>query len=44
MDRALAPVTHADDETLELLTHSASARTAVEHYRKVQRLTGSVRP
>ena len=44
MDTALAPVTRADDETLELLTHSASARTAVEHYRKVQRLTASARP
>jgi len=40
-DKALTPVTESDDETHELLTHSASARAAVEHYRYVQRLTGS---
>jgi radical SAM superfamily enzyme YgiQ (UPF0313 family) len=43
MDRALTPVTAEDDATLELLTHSASARAAVEHHRKVQRLTASAR-
>ena len=40
-DKALMPVTDSDDETHELLTHSATARAAVEHYRYVQRLTGS---
>jgi len=43
MDKALTPVTDNDDEIFELLTHSASARAAVEHHRKVQRLTASAR-
>ncbi|MGP0084064.1 MAG: hypothetical protein ACLP0B_10605 [Steroidobacteraceae bacterium] len=40
-DRALTPVTESDDETLELLTHNATARAAVERHRFVQRLTAS---
>jgi hypothetical protein len=44
MDKALAPVTDSDDETLELLTHNAAARAAVEHYRSVRRLSVSTQP
>lgn len=43
MDKALTPVVEGDDEDFELLTHTATARAAVEHHRKVQRLTASAR-
>jgi hypothetical protein len=43
MDKSLMPVTEEDDNTFELLTHTAVARAAVEHQRKVQRLTAAVR-
>jgi hypothetical protein len=42
-DAAMAPVLDDETETLELLTHSDSARQAVEHARKVAELTVAVR-
>jgi hypothetical protein len=42
-DESLKPVTDEDDNRLELLTHSQTARAAVAHHREVQRLTSSVR-
>ena len=42
-DASLKPVTDEDDNTLELLTHSETARAAVAHHREVQRLISSVR-
>jgi hypothetical protein len=42
-DASLEPVTDEDDNRLELLTHSQTARAAVAHHREVQRLTSSVR-
>ena len=38
-DVALTPVQDDEDQTLEMLTHSAVARAAVAHQRKVERLT-----
>jgi hypothetical protein len=42
-DDALAPVTEADSQSLELFTHSEDARTAVEHTRKIAGLTAGAR-
>jgi hypothetical protein len=39
MDRALAPVDDDDDATLDLLTKTAGASTAIAHIRKVAELT-----
>jgi hypothetical protein len=39
MDQALMPVGIDDDETLDLMTETTGARTAVAHTRKVARLT-----
>ncbi len=39
MDDALTPVTESETETLELFTHSASARQAVKHIRHIDELT-----
>jgi hypothetical protein len=39
MDRALAPVSDDDDATLDLLTKTAGASTAIAHIRKVAELT-----
>jgi hypothetical protein len=39
MDRALAPVGEDDDATLDLLTKTAGASTAIAHIRKVAELT-----
>jgi hypothetical protein len=39
MDSALTPVTESETETLELFTHSASARQAVKHIRHIDELT-----
>jgi hypothetical protein len=38
-DPALAPVEAGDTETLELFTHNAGARSAVEHARRIKELT-----
>jgi hypothetical protein len=38
-DPALAPVDIADTETLELFTHNAGARSAVQHARRIKELT-----
>jgi hypothetical protein len=38
-DQALTPVADDETETLDLFTHSASARQAVEHSRKIAALT-----
>jgi hypothetical protein len=43
MDKALTPVGDEDDDKFELLTQNAAARAAVEHYRKVERLTAAAR-
>src|SRR5260370_1540740 len=43
MDRALAPVGDDDDATLDLLTKTAGASTAIAHIRKVAELTGASR-
>ena len=45
LDKAITPASRDDDESLELLTHDEAARTAVRHYREVQRIaqTASVR-
>jgi radical SAM superfamily enzyme YgiQ (UPF0313 family) len=43
MDKALTSVTDHDDNTFELFTHTAAARAAVEHQRKVERLTIAAR-
>jgi hypothetical protein len=40
MDQALTPVSDEEEETLALFTHSEAARGAVEHARKVAKLTG----
>ena len=40
MDQALTEVTEDETELLELFTHSNDARHAVEHERKIARLTG----
>ncbi len=42
MDKAITPVREEDDSELELLTHTPAARAAVQHVRKVQRLTGGM--
>jgi hypothetical protein len=39
MDRALAPVDDDDDATLDLLTKTAGASTAIAHIKKVAELT-----
>jgi len=39
MDDALTPVTESETETLELFTHTASAREAVRHIRHIDELT-----
>jgi hypothetical protein len=39
-DQALTEVTEDETELLELFTHSNDARHAVEHERKIARLTG----
>jgi len=39
MDAALAPVEAGDTETLALFTHTESARSAVQHARKIKELT-----
>jgi hypothetical protein len=39
MDQALSPVGEVETESLELFTHNETARHAVEHARKVARLT-----
>jgi hypothetical protein len=39
MDRALAPVGDDGDATLDLLTKTAGASTAIAHIRKVAELT-----
>ena len=39
MDEALMPVVESETETLELFTHSASAREAVKHIRHIEELT-----
>jgi radical SAM superfamily enzyme YgiQ (UPF0313 family) len=41
-DRALTPVRDDEDETLDLLTKTTGARSAVAHVKKVAGLTGSV--
>jgi len=38
-DQAMMPACEADVETLELFTHTQSARDAVDHARKVRTLT-----
>jgi hypothetical protein len=38
-DSALAPVEAGDTETLELFTHNAGARSAVDHARRIKELT-----
>jgi hypothetical protein len=43
MDRALAPVGDDDDPTLDLLTKTAGASTAIAHIRKVAELTRGIR-
>jgi hypothetical protein len=40
MDQALTPVTDDETESLELFTHNAGAREAVEHSKKIAELTG----
>jgi Radical SAM superfamily len=40
MDQALMPVGADDDETLDLMTETAGARTAIAHTKKIARLTG----
>jgi len=44
MDRALAPVGDDNDATLDLLTKTAGASTAIAHIRKVAELTRAGRP
>ncbi|HUI12372.1 MAG TPA: radical SAM protein [Xanthobacteraceae bacterium] len=39
-DQAMTPVTEDETQTFELFTHNTSAREAVDHARKVKRLTG----
>jgi hypothetical protein len=39
MDEALMSVVESETETLELFTHSASAREAVKHIRHIEELT-----
>lgn len=39
MDQAPTPVGEVETESLELFTHNETARDAVEHARKVARLT-----
>src|SRR4051794_11436906 len=41
-DQAMAPVADDEDETLELLTHSAAAREAVAHSHKIAHLTSGL--
>ena len=43
MDRALAPVGDDNDATLDLLTKTAGASTAIAHIRKVAELTRASR-
>jgi hypothetical protein len=40
MDQALMPVGADDDETLDLLTETAGASSAIAHTKKIARLTG----
>jgi hypothetical protein len=40
-DQAMTPVTEDETENLELFTHNASARAAVDHARKVKTLTSA---
>jgi Radical SAM superfamily len=40
-DQAMAPVSEEETATLELFTHNAAAREAVEHAHKIARLTGA---
>jgi hypothetical protein len=40
MDQALMPVGADDDETLDLMTETAGARTAIAHTKKIAGLTG----
>jgi hypothetical protein len=40
-DQAMAPVSDEETATLELFTHNAAAREAVEHAHKIARLTGA---
>ena len=42
-DLSLSPVADDEDETLEMLAGSSVSRAAVEHQRKVQRLTATAR-
>jgi hypothetical protein len=44
MDRALAPVGDDNDATLDLLTKTTGASTAIAHFRKVAELTRAGRP
>jgi len=44
MDRALAPVGDDNDVTLDLLTKTTGASTAIAHIRKVAELTRAGRP
>jgi hypothetical protein len=41
-DRALTPVRDDEDETLDLLTKTTGARSAVAHVKKIAGLTRSV--
>jgi hypothetical protein len=37
----MTPVSEDDTQTLQLFTHSQSAREAVDHARKIKTLTGA---
>jgi hypothetical protein len=43
MDRALTPVREDDEITLDLLTKTSGVREALDHQRKVARLTQAAR-
>jgi len=43
-DQAMTPVTEEETQSLELFTHNKSARAAVDHARKLKRLTRSAAP
>jgi hypothetical protein len=43
MDRALMPVDDGDDKTLDLMTKTTGAGTAIAHIRKVSELTRASR-